>query len=87
VSGDVALGIALAMNILAVVLNVWSYRLRGRLITQQREQLIEFGKCVAMVAFLSRPESGAPSCIREQCLSLVPKGVRLHIEEVHSRVH
>lgn len=86
-TADVVLWIALVLNVGAMWLNVWSIWKRQRLIDQQREQLIEFGKCVALVAFLSRPESGAPENLRAQCAALIPPGVTLHIEEVGRHVH
>jgi len=84
---DVLLLSAVGINLLSVGLNLWSGQVGQRIINQQRDQIVEFSKCVALVAFLAQPESGAPEKLREQCRQLIPKGVQLHIEEVHSRVH
>ena len=72
--------LATAISLATAAVNSWQIYRRRQTDAAASAQLRSFADCVAMVAFLSRPESGSPEPLRTACAQLVPPGVTLRVE-------
>jgi hypothetical protein len=76
---DVTLGIATALNVAATAGYCWLIQ-RWRVKLAAQDRLIEkLLPCAGFVAYLARPETGAPDFVREQCVRILPPGVRVEV--------
>ena len=78
--------VAIVANFAAAAVNLWILRrtLRERL--ELRAQVRALLPCAALVAFLSREESGAPAPLRKACADVLPADATIVItrgETIH----
>lgn len=75
-----AFWLAMAINLATAAVNGWQIYRRRQTDAAAHAQLKSFADCVAMVAYLARPESGSPEPLRSACASLVPPGVAVMVK-------
>jgi hypothetical protein len=81
-----ALG-GIGLNLVCAGISLWQIRKWRDRRAALEARHTAYLRCVGMVAFLARPESGMPAHVRAECAKLVPPDVELEIEIVPGRVH